>query len=67
MFTVERAGNDVETYQLTPSGRYSHAEPYLRDGLTAAMLTVIGIEPVVLRRESGHEVGGLLVSARRPA
>ncbi len=65
-FTVERAGDAVPAYQLNPSGRYSHAEVYVRDGLAAAGLTPIGIEHVVLRREGGQEVSGLLVSAQRP-
>jgi predicted TPR repeat methyltransferase len=64
VFTVEQADGDVETCRLTPSGRYSHAEPYLRTALVAAGLDPIAIEPDVLRRETGHEVAGLLVSAR---
>ncbi len=66
VFTVERAGPTVESYQLESSGRYSHAEPYVRTTLTGAALKAIDIRPVVLRRERGHEVGGLLVSAQRP-
>ena len=66
VFTVERAPDGVEAYQLDPSGRYSHAGHYVRDRLAGAALDRIAIEPVVLRREVGHEVHGLLVSAERP-
>ena len=66
VFTVERAGELVGEYELHPSGRYSHAEHYVRDGLARATLTLLNVEPVVLRREGGHEVNGLLVSAQRP-
>ncbi len=66
VFTVERADDGVPAYQLTSSGRYSHAEPYVRDALAGAILTAVDIAPAVLRREVGHDVHGLLVSAQRP-
>ena len=66
VFTLESAADGVPEYQLNPTGRYSHADQYVRDRLAAAALALVGIEPVVLRRESGQEVRGLLVSARRP-
>jgi predicted TPR repeat methyltransferase len=66
VFTVEQAEDGVTAYQLTSSGRYSHAEPYLRDALAGAMFTAVDIVPAVLRQEIGHDVQGLLVSARRP-
>jgi predicted TPR repeat methyltransferase len=64
VFTVESA-DGAEAYQLNPTGRYSHAEGYVRDVLAKAMLEVIAIGKAVLRRERGSEVGGYLVSARR--
>lgn len=66
VFTVERAGALVRAYELHASGRYSHAEHYVREGLAQAALTLLNVEPVVLRREGGHEVNGLLISAQRP-
>ena len=66
VFTVERAEDGVSSYQLTSSGRYSHAEPYVRHALAGAMLVALEIAPAVLRREVGHDVHGLLVSAQRP-
>lgn len=65
VFTVERAAGDVREYHLDPTGRYSHAENYVRQSLAAAGLDSIAIEHVVLRRERGQEVQGLLASARR--
>ena len=65
VFTVERATDDVSEYHLDPTGRYSHAENYVRKVLAAAGLESIAIEHVVLRRERGKEVQGLLASARR--
>jgi len=66
-FTVEQASGDVREYVLEASGRYTHAEAYVRRALVKAHLTLLDIESVVLRREGGHDVNGLLVSASRPA
>jgi predicted TPR repeat methyltransferase len=66
VFTVERAADSAPDYHLDPTGRYSHAEKYVRQVLAAAGLDSIAVEPVVLRRERGQEVHGLLASARRP-
>ncbi len=65
VFTVERAADDVPDYHLDPTGRYSHAENYVRQVLAAAGLDSIAVEHVVLRLERGKEVQGLLASARR--
>jgi predicted TPR repeat methyltransferase len=65
VFTVERAAADEPDYHLEPTGRYSHAEHYVRQVLAAAALDSITVERVVLRRERGHEVQGLLASARK--
>ena len=64
-FTVERASDEVSEYHLDPTGRYSHAERYVRRVLTGASLDAIAIDHVVLRSERGKEVQGLLASARR--
>jgi predicted TPR repeat methyltransferase len=66
-FTVEMAGDGVPTYQLNPSGRYSHAEGYVRASLSSAGLNLLRIEQVELRRELGQLVIGFLVSATKPA
>lgn len=64
-FTVENAGETVPAYHLDPTGRYSHAEPYVRQTLAEVGLECVEIRHEVLRRERGHQVNGLLVSARR--
>ncbi len=65
VFTVERAADHVGDYHLDPTGRYSHAESYVRRALAAAGLDSIAVEHVVLRHERGQEVQGLLASGRR--
>jgi predicted TPR repeat methyltransferase len=65
VFTVEKAAEGVADYHLDPTGRYSHAETYVRRMLAEAGLDAIAIEHVVLRKERGFEVHGLLASARR--
>ena len=66
VFTVERAADGVSDYHLDHTGRYTHAENYVRQALAAAGLDSIAIEHVVLRRERGDDVHGLLASARAP-
>ena len=66
VFTVEKAADGVADYRLDHTGRYTHAGDYVRQALGASGLDAIAIEPVVLRRERGQEVNGLLASARRP-
>jgi predicted TPR repeat methyltransferase len=64
VFTLEHAGDDTHTYRLNPSGRYSHAEPYVLDVVKKAMFASVTVDRVTLRKEIGHDVSGLLVSAR---
>jgi predicted TPR repeat methyltransferase len=66
VFTVEKAADEVTGYHLDHTGRYTHAEGYVRQVLSEAGLDSIAVEHVVLRRERGSEVHGLLASARRP-
>ncbi|MEE4376947.1 MAG: tetratricopeptide repeat protein [Candidatus Competibacteraceae bacterium] len=68
IFTVEQAEGAVETdqgYRLNPHGRYSHAEPYLRQTLENAGLTVRTIRGETLRLEGGWPVSGWLVLAEK--
>ena len=67
VFTVERAADGVADYHLDPTGRYSHAETYVRAMLAASGLDEIAIEHVVLRQERGQDVQGLLASGLRRA
>ncbi|MFO1425027.1 MAG: tetratricopeptide repeat protein [Candidatus Competibacteraceae bacterium] len=66
-FTVERV-EDAETgdgFRLDPSGRYRHAETYLRRVLAEVGMAVETLESVILRLEGGQPVVGFLVSARK--
>ena len=65
IFTVEHlaSGDDAE-YHLEPTGRYSHAEPYLRRALGASGFTLRVVLRGVLRHESGQPVAGLVVLAQ---
>jgi predicted TPR repeat methyltransferase len=70
IFTVENADEELAGevgYRLNPHGRYSHGEDYLRRSMSAAGLDVLSMTRAVLRMESGCQVIGLLVSARKPA
>jgi len=68
VFTIEHlAGGDDADHRLEPTGRYSHAEPYLRRALEAAGLAPRLVLRGVLRHEGGQPVGGLVVLAERKA
>jgi predicted TPR repeat methyltransferase len=47
-------------YRIGPSGRYAHAEGYLRAAAGAAGLTLVSAERVELRKELDRDVPGLL-------
>jgi predicted TPR repeat methyltransferase len=66
-FTVERGEEGgTEEFRLDRSGRYQHAEAYLRRELVQAGMMVETLETVELRLEGGHPVVGFLVLARKP-
>lgn len=57
-FTVERAMG--EGYSLQPTGRFAHADSYLRRLAAEHGFSAILLEPTVTRREKGEPVSGLL-------
>jgi predicted TPR repeat methyltransferase len=65
MFTVERADSeDTPTgYLLSPHGRYSHTEEYVRRVLTNVGLSIETMTQETIRMESGKPAGGLMVVA----
>ena len=67
IFTVERSPSPAAApgFCLEASGRYSHAEPYVRGVLAQAALAVERLEGVDLRLEAGQPVAGLLVASRK--
>lgn len=65
-FTVERLEEGGVPWRVSPHGRYAHTEGHVRDGLTAAGLSILRLAPDTLRHESGTPVAGLVVLATRP-
>jgi len=63
-FSVERLDNELNNYQLSPSGRYSHSQTYIEDCLHNHGLEPLEIVNSDLRKESGNQVVGILVVAR---
>lgn len=57
-FTVERG--EGEGYTLRSTGRFAHAEPYLRRIAAEQGFSITLLEPTVTRREAGVPVPGLL-------
>ena len=67
VFTVEAGAAEQGPHRLQPSGRYAHAEEYLRTSVAAASLVATALERVVLRKESAVDVHGWLVTAQHTA
>jgi predicted TPR repeat methyltransferase len=53
-------------YQVDPTGRYAHAPDYLKRSAEAAGLSYAKEKPVVLRKELGKEVHGLIFHLSKP-
>ncbi len=65
IFTLERCEADIDNgFKIHPHGRFSHTESYIRKVLETSGMSVIKIEPAVLRYELGEQVGGYLVVAQ---
>ena len=68
IFTVEHASDDRAAeagYRLMLHGRYAHSQRYLRGALRDTGFDLITLELAVLRMESGNEVTGMVVTARK--
>lgn len=64
-FSVETADDERgKDYYLTPSGRYKHSSVYAEQALRQAGYKDITAYPLVLRKENGEDVKGVLFSAR---
>ena len=63
-FTVEQG--EGEAYRLRPTGRFAHAETYLRRLAAGHGFSVTLLELTVTRREQGEPVPGLLCLLHRP-
>jgi predicted TPR repeat methyltransferase len=65
LFTVER--QDQQPWTLTTTGRYAHAQGYLRAATVAGGWSVEAFDAVTLRVENAVPVQGYAVALRRPA
>lgn len=65
VFSLERAPDPKVAAMLMPSGRYAHAEAYVREVLEACEFTLECLRHAILRTEAKTPVQGLLVRARR--
>ncbi len=67
IFTVERGEEDDGTmragFRISPSGRYSHRESYVRRVVAEAGLKLRSVAHGALRQEMGSPVAGLVVTA----
>lgn len=66
-FTVEAMAGGRDDFRLEGSGRYRHAAAHVEACLAGAGFGAVRIEPIVPRREAGHDVQGWLASARLSA
>ena len=64
-FSVEKLADDQKGYELFPSGRYAHSQPYVTGCLEQHALIPIETAEAVIRRQSGREVKGLLMVAQK--
>jgi predicted TPR repeat methyltransferase len=65
VFTVEALSEGAAPFVLKPHGRYAHSRGYVEAQIRDSGLTLLRIEPVVLRHENRRPVDGLLAVARR--
>ena len=65
IFTTEICPRNDRTYQLNPSGRYSHSVAYLRKAMADCGLDCLTLNHETLRTELQIPVRGVIVLARR--
>ena len=66
-FSVERLEpRGSEDYRLARTGRYAHADPYVRHLASSAGLEVAASEETDLRKDDGKPVRGTLYALRKP-
>jgi predicted TPR repeat methyltransferase len=64
-FSVERLKDKSKAYRLFPSGRYAHSRTYIQDCLRRHGLQFIEESKADIRKESGNQVKGLLIVAKK--
>jgi len=60
ILSFEVAGDDVKTYQISPTGRYQHNPDFIENAFKNAGYGKIAKHPLVLRKENGADVKGFL-------
>ena len=66
IFTLEKSPTDTaDDYTLYETGRFTHRKEYVLKKLQESGFSAIEITDTDLRKESGHEVKGMLVLARK--
>ena len=65
VFTSERCASNNRSFQLNPSGRYSHSVSYLREVMEAAGFDCLVLEHETLRTEMQRPVPCVMALARR--
>ena len=64
-FSVEKLKDSTAGYQLFPSGRYAHTLTYIESCLRAHGLELSETSESIIRKQSGHDVEGLLIVAKK--
>jgi predicted TPR repeat methyltransferase len=64
-FSVERLEDNSMEYRLFPSGRYAHSRTYIQDCLRRHGLQLIEETKADIRKQSGNQVKGLLLVAKK--
>ncbi len=64
-FSVERLEDNSMEYRLFPSGRYAHSRTYIQDCLRRHGLQLIEETKSDIRKQSGNQVKGLLIVAKK--
>jgi predicted TPR repeat methyltransferase len=64
-FSAERLEDNSMEYRLFPSGRYAHSRTYIQDCLRRHGLQLIEETKADIRRQSGNQVKGLLIVAKK--
>jgi predicted TPR repeat methyltransferase len=66
-FSVEKLEDNIQGYRLFPSGRYAHSRTYIRGCLRRHGLKLIQDAEADIRKQSGSQVKGLLIAAKKEA
>jgi len=64
-FSVEDLDENNIDYRLYPSGRYSHSQKYIENCLVQHGLQLLESSTTDMRKQSGNQVKGLLIIAKR--